>query len=302
MLNFQRYFPVGYKSTTNGVTAEVLADGRVHVYGKHTETGYTNVIEGVLLDFDRKRVYPQGTYTTGINFTVAFDRNGRWDNKTGSFTLSHSSAIIGFFISVKEQQTFDFYVVPALVVGEKTPTTYPKYIMETNTLTLPETVYGGEVDAVSGSAMRTWKYLTLTADMDWGLDERNKTIACPLPQKDYATYTKGKCSHLHYLYDFASGPIFVAFNYITLGRNESKKWTIETWKDYLAAQTAAGTPVQIAYNLAKPVPFTATGAQPIPAIAGANTVLTDADSATVTGRADPIKRITDLEDAVASQT
>lgn len=46
----------------------------------------------------------------------------------------------------------------------------------------------------------------------------------------------------------------------------------------------------------------ADGAQPIPALAGANTVLTDADSATVTGRADPIKRITDLEDAVASQT
>lgn len=53
---------------------------------------------------------------------------------------------------------------------------------------------------------------------------------------------------------------------------------------------------------AEPVPFTATGAQPLPALAGANTVLTDADSATVTGRADPIKRITDLEDAVASQT
>lgn len=53
---------------------------------------------------------------------------------------------------------------------------------------------------------------------------------------------------------------------------------------------------------AEPVSFTATGAQPMPALAGANTVLTDADSATVTGRADPIKRITDLEDAVASQT
>ena len=67
-----------------------------------------------------------------------------------------------------------------------------------------------------------------------------------------------------------------------------------------AAQNAAGTPVQIAYKLAEPVPFTATGAQPIPALAGVNTVLTDADSATVTGRADPIKRITDLEAAVAS--
>lgn len=35
---------------------------------------------------------------------------------------------------------------------------------------------------------------------------------------------------------------------------------------------------------------------------GVNTLLTDADSVTVTGRADPIKRIIDLEDAVASMT
>lgn len=76
--------------------------------------------------------------------------------------------------------------------------------------------------------------------------------------------------------------------------------TIDDLKAWLAAQKVAGTPVQICYKLAEPVPFTATGAQPIPALAGVNTVLTDADSATVTGRADPIKRIEDLEAAVAS--
>ena len=75
---------------------------------------------------------------------------------------------------------------------------------------------------------------------------------------------------------------------------------VASLKAYLAAQNDAGTPVQIAYKLAEPVPFTATGAQPLSALAGVNTVLTDADSATVTGRADPIKRTTDLEDAVAS--
>lgn len=61
--------------------------------------------------------------------------------------------------------------------------------------------------------------------------------------------------------------------------------------------------MQIVYqSLKEPVPFTATGAQSISALSGTNTVITDADSVTVTGRADPIKRITDLEDAVASMT
>lgn len=78
--------------------------------------------------------------------------------------------------------------------------------------------------------------------------------------------------------------------------------SVDDLNAYLAAQYAAGTPVQIAYKLAEPVPFTVAGGVPIKALSGTNTILTDADSATVTGRADPIKRITDLEDAVASMT
>lgn len=190
----------------------------------------------------------------------------------------------------------------SITPGTTAPTTYTPYIGTTNTLTLPETVYGGEVDAVSGSAMRTWEYLTLTADMGWHYDTANKVISGILPQDDWAVHANGKCSHLNYLYDFTIGPILVAYRAVTLGRNETKKWTIETWKAYLAAQYAAGTPVQVCYKLAEPAPFTATGAQPLPALAGVNTVLTDADAVEVTGRADPIKRITDLEDAVASQT
>ena len=70
--------------------------------------------------------------------------------------------------------------------------------------------------------------------------------------------------------------------------------------DYLAAQYAAGTPVQVAYRLANPVPFTATGGAAIPALPGTNTVLTDADSVTVTGRADPIQTIVKLNDRIAT--
>lgn len=84
---------------------------------------------------------------------------------------------------------------------------------------------------------------------------------------------------------------------------ESAPWSSKHIVDMLCPPLEeTGNPVQIAYKLATPTPFTATGAQPLPVLAGVNTVLTDADSATVTGRADPIKRIIDLEDAVASMT
>lgn len=76
----------------------------------------------------------------------------------------------------------------------------------------------------------------------------------------------------------------------------------DAWKSYLAAQYAAGTPVQIAYKLATPTPITATGAQPIPALAGCNTILTDADSVTITGRADPAHAIAALQAQLATAT
>ena len=188
---------------------------------------------------------------------------------------------------------------PKIEVGT-TITPYSKYQGSTNTLTLPETVYEGEVDAVSGEGQETWKMLTLDgttnkftqSDRFW----RMKSNTAPGVVNGYFTM----CSHFP-ANTFGGNQ---TGNYIFTKADIMSRYfpDVNALNTYIAAQYAAGTPVQICYKLAKPVSFTATGAQPIPAIAGVNTVLTDADSATVTGRADPIKRITDLEDAVASQT
>lgn len=194
-----------------------------------------------------------------------------------------------------------------IYAGTTAPTTYKPYIGQTNTLTLPETVYGGEVDAVTGDGKETWKMLTLDGTERWIMSSvvegiRSFFVPSAVTDMPIATTTTEVCTHYKILnYNDGTESAFLSaepYAYINTGRFNS----VEELKSYLAAQYAAGTPVQICYKLAEPVSFTATGAQPIPALAGANTVLTDADSATVTGRADPIKRITDLEDAVASQT
>ena len=194
--------------------------------------------------------------------------------------------------------TYNFTVQVSLVLGNTAPTTYTPFIGQTNTLTLPETVYGGEVNAVSGDGNENTKIITLDGTTNkfilsgafWNLPQNSS----PGIRNGYDT----NCSH---------------FPPETFGGNQNKGYLftkpqllgkyfqdVNAFNAYLAAQYAAGTPVQISYKLAEPVPFTATGAQPLPALKGTNTVLTDADSATVTGRADPIKRIEDLEAAVAS--
>lgn len=209
-----------------------------------------------------------------------------------------------------------------VVEGTTAPTTYTPYIGQTNTLTLPETVYGGEVDAVSGDGQDTQKLVILNGTESWnswGINAHNPAITgfYTYDINDYdAKNTKGICSHLETPNQDVWGGRNAGIGFVTVGSSRyfmlsmltsslpdiSAGHEVASLKAYLAAQNDAGTPVQIAYKLATPTPFTATGAQPIPALAGVNTVLTDADSATVTGRADPIKRITDLEDAVASQT
>lgn len=210
----------------------------------------------------------------------------------------------------------------AVVPGTIAPTTYTPYNGQTNTLTLPETVYGGEVDAVKGEGPDTWKLVILNGTESWnswGINAHNPAITgfYTYDINDYdAINAKVICSHLETPNQDVWGGRNAGIGLATVGSSRyfmfsmltsslpdiSAGHEVDSLKAYLAAQNDAGTPVQIAYKLAEPVPFTATGGTALPALAGANTVLTDADTATVTGRADPIKRITDLEDAVASQT
>ena len=176
------------------------------------------------------------------------------------------------------------------------------------TLTLPETVYGGEVDAVSGEVAETWGLVTLDGAEKWTVSGKfldNKTdwyyVSSKIPNAVNAAPQKNNeiCSHYPHA-DIANTNTVqgcaIVWGCIRVRWGDTIPDDADAWKAYLAAQYAAGTPVQIAYKLAKPVPFTATGAQPIPALAGANTVLTDADSVSVSGRADLIHIIRKMQE------
>lgn len=197
------------------------------------------------------------------------------------------------------------------------PTTYSPYTGQTSTLTLPRTIYGGTVDAVTGEGQESWKLVTLDGTENWEAQQTaipgkfGFTLGMPGIATPEGPGIKGDIVCNQYP-AVTANDTYRCKNGISVEAQKNYYFRIyndtyageaaDEWKSYLSAQYAAGTPVQIAYKMATPEPFTATGAQPIPALPGVNTVLTDADSVTVTGRADPIKRITDLEDAVASMT
>lgn len=306
------------KDTYKGITYEYVPDGGIHVSG----TALTSV------DSPTFPVWflPPGKYFglelgPGISASIVVQRNGKnlWLNAKGAFEILAGDVTKYWYAIVSAGATVDKTVYPYIVPGT---TTYTPYIGQTNTLTLPETVYGGEVNAVSGEGQETQKLVILNGTESWnswGINAHNPAITgfYTYDINDYdAKNAKGICSHLETPNQDVWGGRNAGIGFATVGSSRyfmfsmltsslpdiSAGHEVASLKAYLAAQSDAGTPVQIAYKLAEPVPFTATGAQPLSALAGANTVLTDADSATVTGRADPIKRITDLEDAVASQT
>lgn len=182
-----------------------------------------------------------------------------------------------------------------ITLGTTAPTAYAPYTGQTSTLTLPRTIYGGTVDAVTGKGQETWQAKSFNGTENWALYDDGSSAKF-FYTTDYTVDSEPLdtiCSHFSKA-TFSRGTIIRIYTSVFTD--------LDAYKDYLAAQYAAGTPVQIAYKLATPEPFTATGAQPISSLSGVNTLLTDADSVTVTGRADPIKHITDLEDAVASMT
>ena len=196
--------------------------------------------------------------------------------------------------------TYNFTVQVSLVLGTTAPTTYTPYIGQTNTLTLPETVYGGEVDAVTGTTKSLYVFKAFDGTEDL-IERAQGQYAFYLPE----TSDNGICSHFKSLSsdDLHNGVKGTYLRYTIAAIFNTNFASVDEFKSYLRSQAEAGTPVQICYTRVPGAAnkiITATGAQPLPALKGTNTVLTDADSATVTGRADPIKRIEDLEAAVAS--
>ncbi|WP_418920112.1 hypothetical protein [Alistipes putredinis] len=226
-----------------GITFEYVPEGGIHIQGTASANADSPTFPVWHL--------PPGKYCgpntpTGVSASIVIRRNGSnlWLNTKGIFEILAGDVTKYWYFYVFSGTTIDKTVYPYIVPGATAPTTYTPYIGRTNTLTLPETVYGGEVDA-EGKGQETWgcidSYAGETLPAEWICDR--------------AAY---------------------------------------------AAGTTPPNGAQVAYKLDKSKPFTAAGGTVIPALSGTNTVLTDADSVTAAGRADPIQMIAKLSDRIAA--
>ncbi len=251
----------------------------------------------------------------GVNYTLSATGNNNVNifaktaaqakiTQIGTLTSDGSKATCTF--SVDEDGDYTIWVWydkpldippynnPMLCIGEP-PTEYVPYQGNTVTLTLPETIYGGSVDAVTGEGQKEWNIINLNDSIyvfkeqgyyvlniptlgGVSVEKPDASLACC---SHYPPSTKAVNGYGFYMRYGGNG--FVIF--------DSRFSTSEELRAYFAEQYAAGTPVQIAYKLNTPTSFSATENEPVKALSGVNTVLTDADTAEVTGREDLIHAI-----------
>lgn len=155
------------------------------------------------------------------------------------------------------------------------------------TLTLPETIYGGAVDAVTGVGEKTWEciefdgteeYIGVSTSYGYQFSYRLTAIANVDERESIV------CSHFKYrVGEVESFWVDSSGAYVRFTTNEFSN--VEDWKSYLAAQASAGTPVQVAYKLATPEPFQATGNQALTIQPGNHTMYTDGDNISLTRKA-----------------
>lgn len=174
------------------------------------------------------------------------------------------------------------------------------------TLTLPETIYGGTVDAVKGVGEKAWGYIEFDGTESWftwgpnsgadgvtGFYHYRSIDGDPLEPRVISSIllfnpgayggTEVGCAFGD-LGGVNSYIIFSISNSI-LSDVSSNQAAIDSWKSYLSAQASAGTPVQVAYKLATPEPFQASGNHPLTSLLGYNTIYTNGDSITLNRKA-----------------
>ena len=168
---------------------------------------------------------------------------------------------------------------------------YEPYTGTAATLSLPSTVYGGEVDVETGEGSDEWEFVEFDGSEDelWvKVVHSSGRVYFQIDITPHGlildpTQATWKCNRLvSYVYNYSD----IEFPEYSIGfmstrntcaivlENESML-SVDEFKAWLAEN-----PVTVCYKLATPQPIQATGAQPLSTLSGNNTIATNADTLT----------------------
>lgn len=308
--------PYAGPSSVGGLDFAEQDDGSVIVNG--TYNSQTTIMDYYL----NSLVLTKGTYTVsgcpqnGSTYTyrilLVLKTEGQPDayvsdiGKPQTFTLTTTTTVQAYIRVGYELGTVSNLVFFPQIEFGSTATAYEPYRGETIAIALGQTVYGGTLDAVTGEGSKEWRLFELNGETTINtVDELENTLRVSIPVTTFpSTGLFGYCNMFPWTfnYNFDSEHVYVNQAWLYLCVNKSRLSTIDIpgVLAYLTAQAAAGTPVQIAYKLATPTAFQATGGQSLPALPGTNTIYANAGAVTVSGLSDTVETFNALENRIAA--
>ena len=273
-----------------GLTVTYEGENIFHIVGKpnNPDNGNLSFVVAETLDYS---LSGKGLVVTAFSLSGNLTVVGAYGLRTST---ENAIAITAY---LDNTVTYDARI--QLAVGVENLTTYEPYTGTTATLDLPSTVYGGEVDLATGKGKRTVDVISLAvADM-------NNLEKYPgwKHQQWIGDYVENTNQDAQFVY---------AANYIISNADGDKRLRFNAADDVYFDSSAIGLTqsqfksqypdlvFQFAFERLTPATFQATGSQSLPALSGENVLITNADSLTVTGRADPVATVQALADRVAA--
>ena len=307
--------------TTNGISFTVNDDGTVTANGMSLARAQLRVGTVDL---------PAGSYIASIGFVSDVNVTGtafasymeggvtKYADMSGaserSFTLAEPTTVTYMIdirtanITVSNQV---FY--PMIRLASITDANYEPYQGDTYTIDFGQTISNGMLDWNTGVLTVEWGYKAFDGTEEWTKAESDKNyFYTPMntleKTNDYITSIKCSTFRTADTYMYLPGNVGISGYYDSKNDYPGENWiyinngvstSTSELKEWLAAQSTAGTPVQVCYKLATPTTIQLTP-QEIKAIKGINSLYSNAQELTVIGRVDTMYQLSKLAERVAA--
>ena len=253
--------------------AYAVADGAPMDSTNYQRTKKIPITEGTVYAHSTSKEWPP----TDIHF---WDKDGNWLGAYADLAKLNDRPAGAAFVAFNYYQQGITWV--QVEIGSS-PTFYVPY-NATLTAQTGGMIYSGTLDWNKGEMVVDIGGIALDGTEGWTLQNdkyyvlQDSSLSLPSGQDMYCISSHFKS--ITWLEGDNSGVIGVNGTYGIRAYVMELFPTLDAWKAFLSAQHAADTPVQVCYKLATPVNISLTPLQ-ITALAGLNTVYSDADEMTV---------------------
>lgn len=286
----------------NGIVATIREDNSIHIQGTAKASTYLNFFEGTkgldIRALQGKTVVASTSGEARIVIGWFFSGGSRGENgASGPVTIPSTATTLRAYIPLATGMTYDTICYPQIELGT-IQTAYEPYTGDTYTVDLPADFAGGTLETSNGSVFNAWKRFNLAvADMNnsdnypgWAVTDDSLSEIFGVDMNTNFS-VMGNVSNI------------VGVNTMSVNPRDVLWLNKDTVFGGMTQTEIKEAYPELVFTCYIPLPVSTESSvipQPILALPGLNSVITDASSMTVSGHSDPIRIIADLTERVAA--